>query len=45
MGRPARAVGLVNFLDYVRGFDRVWFCRSIDIARHWRDVYPYAASS
>lgn len=43
VGRPARAVGLVKFLDYVRGFDRVWFCRGIDIARHWRDVHPYTA--
>jgi putative urate catabolism protein len=45
IGRPARAVGLINFLDYVRGFDRVWFCRGIDIARHWRGVHPYTASS
>ena len=40
IGRPARAAGLVKFLDYVRGFDRVWFCRGIDIARHWRQIHP-----
>jgi hypothetical protein len=34
---------LIKFLDYVHGFDRVWFCRGIDIARHWRQVHPYRA--
>ena len=34
-----------RYVHYVRGFDRVWFCRGIDIARHWRDVHPYAARS
>lgn len=43
IGRPARAVGLIKFLDYVRGFDRVWFCRGIDVARHWREMHPYKA--
>ncbi len=41
IGRPARATGLLKFLDYVRGFERVWFCRGNDIARHWRPVHPY----
>lgn len=40
IGRPARAVGLIKFLDYVRGHDRVWFCRGIDIARHWMAAHP-----
>jgi allantoinase len=40
-GRPARAVGLVNFLEHVRQHDRVWFCSGQDIAEHWRNVYPY----
>ena len=43
VGRPARAVGLMKFLDYVHGFERVWFCRGLDIARHWRQVHPYTA--
>ncbi|MDR3421205.1 MAG: allantoinase PuuE [Xanthobacteraceae bacterium] len=34
-GRPGRAAGLVRFLDYVGGFDRVWIATRIDIARHW----------
>ena len=43
VGRPARAVALIKFLDYLRGFDRVWFCRGIDLAHHWREVHPYRA--
>ena len=35
VGRPGRAASLARFLDYVLGFDRVWLCRRIDIARHW----------
>ena len=42
IGRPARATGLIKFLDYVRSFERVWFCRGIDIARHWRQCTPTA---
>lgn len=34
-GRPGRAAALARFLDYVAGFDDVWICRRIDIARHW----------
>jgi peptidoglycan/xylan/chitin deacetylase (PgdA/CDA1 family) len=41
VGRPARAVGLVKFLEHVRRHDRVWFCSGQDIAEHWRKTYPY----
>jgi allantoinase len=41
VGRPARAVGLVKFLDHVRRHDRVWFCSGQDIAEHWRKTHPY----
>ena len=34
-GRPGRAAGLIRFLDYVGGFERVWIARRLDIARHW----------
>ncbi|MBL8384593.1 MAG: polysaccharide deacetylase family protein [Burkholderiales bacterium] len=40
-GRPARARALARFLDYAAGQDRVWFCRRVDIARHWRSEHPY----
>jgi len=36
-GKPGRAAALGRFLDYVQQRDRVWFCRRIDIARHWYD--------
>ncbi len=34
-GRPGRAAALARFLDYVKGKERVWLTRRIDIARHW----------
>jgi peptidoglycan/xylan/chitin deacetylase (PgdA/CDA1 family) len=40
IGRPARARGLAAFLDHVQKHDRVWICRGVDIARHWRQVHP-----
>ena len=44
-GRPARAHGLARFLDYAMGHDRVWFCRRIEIANHWRTHHPYPAAT
>ena len=41
VGRPGRCAALARFLDYVQGHDRVWLCRRIDIARHWREHHPY----
>jgi putative urate catabolism protein len=40
-GRPGRIVALQRFLDHVEKHDRVWVCRRIDIARHWKTVHPY----
>jgi peptidoglycan/xylan/chitin deacetylase (PgdA/CDA1 family) len=40
IGRPARAVGLIQFLDHVRKHDRVWICTGRDIADHWLRVHP-----
>jgi peptidoglycan/xylan/chitin deacetylase (PgdA/CDA1 family) len=42
-GRPARAQGLARFFDYAMGHDRVWFCRRLEIANHWRAHHPYQA--
>jgi putative urate catabolism protein len=39
-GRPARARALAQFLDHARAFDGVWFCRRVDIARHWWREHP-----
>jgi putative urate catabolism protein len=43
-GRPARTAALARFLDYVKLHDKVWVCRRIDIARHWREHHPYKAA-
>ncbi len=40
LGRPGRFVALQRFLDHVAKFDRVWICRRIDIARHWKTRHP-----
>jgi allantoinase len=41
LGRPGRLVALQRFLDHVQRHDRVWICRRIDIARHWKAVHPF----
>lgn len=40
IGRPARIPGLVRFLQHVCGHDGVWWCRGIDVARHWVERFP-----
>jgi putative urate catabolism protein len=39
-GRPGRFAALQRFLDHVARHDKVWICRRVDIARHWRAVHP-----
>ena len=41
LGKPGRIVALQKFLDHIAKHDRVWVCRRIDIARHWKAVHPY----
>ena len=38
-GRPARAAGLIRFLEHARRHDRVWFCTGQEIAEHWHRVH------
>jgi allantoinase len=40
-GRPARLAALARFLDHVQAHERVWVCRRVDIARHWRERHPF----
>jgi allantoinase len=40
--RRGKLAGLERFIRYAQGHDDVWFCRRIDIARHWRERHPYA---
>jgi urate oxidase len=42
VGRPGRAAALARFLDYVQAKPDVWVAKRIDIARHWREHFPYA---
>lgn len=41
LGRPGRIVALQRFLDHIEKHERVWVCRRIDIARHWKQVHPF----
>jgi allantoinase len=34
-------VALKKFLDHIAKHDRVWVCRRIDIAQHWKQTHPY----
>jgi peptidoglycan/xylan/chitin deacetylase (PgdA/CDA1 family) len=43
LGRPGRMVALQRFLDHLERHDRVWVCRRIDIAQHWRTHFPAPA--
>jgi putative urate catabolism protein len=40
VGRPGRTAALARFLDHVQKHDKVWVCRRVDIARHWREKHP-----
>ena len=40
LGRPGRIRALQRFLDHVQAHDKVWVCRRVDIARHWRATFP-----
>ena len=44
LGRPGRMRALQRFLDHVQQHDRVWVCRRIDIARHWKQAHPCDAA-
>ena len=41
LGRPGRITALQRFLDHIERHDRVWVCRRVDMARHWKKVHPY----
>ena len=39
VGRPGRIRALEKFIDHAQKHSAVWFCRRIDIARHWHDLF------
>tara|TARA_B100000809_G_scaffold141621_1_gene139172 strand:- start:78 stop:998 length:921 start_codon:yes stop_codon:yes gene_type:complete len=40
VGRPGRIRALERFIDHAQSHEGVWFCRRIDIARHWWEHHP-----
>jgi putative urate catabolism protein len=45
LGRPGRLCALQRFLDHLEKHDRVWVCKRVDIARHWRVTHPFDAKT
>ncbi|MBF0677568.1 MAG: allantoinase PuuE [Devosia sp.] len=41
VGQPGRFQGLKKFVEYIKGFDKVWIPTRLDIARHWAEHHPY----
>ena len=41
-GRAGKLAGVDRFLSHALSHEDVWFCRRIDIARHWRAEHPHA---
>ena len=44
-GRPGRIAALERFIDHARSHRDIWFCRRIDIARHWRQRHPFISGT
>jgi allantoinase len=44
LGKPGRIGALQRFLDHIEAHDRVWVCRRIDIARHWKATHPFGGA-
>lgn len=43
VGQPGRYQGLKKFIDYIKGFDKVWVPTRLEIAEHWAREHPYKA--
>lgn len=41
IGRPGKIKGLMQFIEYIQGFEGVWTPRRIDIAKHWAEHHPH----
>ena len=39
-GRPGRAMAVARFIEYAKGFPRVWFAGRDEIARWWSGAVP-----
>jgi putative urate catabolism protein len=45
LGRPGRILALQKFLDHIEKHDKVWVCKRVDIACHWKNQHPFKAQS
>ncbi len=45
VGRPGRMAALARFVNYALQHPKVWICRRIDIAQHWRKQHPCRAAT
>jgi len=43
LGRPGRITALQRFLDHIQSHEGVWVARRLDIARHWKTLFPQPA--
>lgn len=43
VGQPGRFQGLKKFVDYIKGFDKVWVPTRLEMAQHWARENPYIA--
>jgi peptidoglycan/xylan/chitin deacetylase (PgdA/CDA1 family) len=43
LGRPGRITALQRFLDHIKQHDKVWVCKRVDIAGHWKATHPYSS--
>jgi peptidoglycan/xylan/chitin deacetylase (PgdA/CDA1 family) len=44
VGRPGRAAALMRFLDYIKGFEKVWVPTRLQIAQHWHANLKHLAA-
>jgi len=44
LGKPGRIMAMRRFLEYVKGFDDVWFATRGDIANHWIENFSNKGS-
>ena len=42
VGRPGRIAALERFIKYVKEHEQVWWCRRVDVARHWHEHHAPA---
>ncbi|KAG7095825.1 hypothetical protein E1B28_006520 [Marasmius oreades] len=43
IGRPGRLAAVEKFMQYISSKEGVWVARRDEIARHWREQFPYCA--